>query len=482
VLSKGQVTPVISPRRTGAILALLVGCQFIIVLDVSVVNLALPSIQRSFHVPTGGLQGIITAYTVAFGGPLILGGRIADRLGRKRIFRVGLVGFGLMSLICSLSGSTLELVISRACQGLFAALLAPSALGLLTEIFSEGPARVHALSRFGAATMLGSMSGLIIGGTVVTLLGWRGIFFINVPIAIVMAAAAGPLIRGDEVGRPGWSLRSFLTEMDVGGAVLVTAGLSFFVLGLDIGSTRSWSDPWCLTYLSGAVALLVLFIWVEIRAKDPILNLDLFRIDTVRVGNILVLIFGLVGGASSLILAIYFQEVRHYSALVAGLALVPQGVTGYVVSRCTSRIFGWMGYRRAMVWSFSIGAVLVAAEGAFLSPGRSYLVFLPIFILLGGSQVISSIGATLGTSSGVRREELGIAGALRQTSFEIGFSVGVGLATSIAATWTHFLITNGSSSESALSGGYKVAVMSMAVFYVAGALMAGIGLRHHVGR
>ena len=189
--------------RRGAVLALLVGSQFIIILDVSIVNVALPSIQRSLHISGSGLQDVVTAYAVAFGGPLMLGGRLADLVGRRTMFRVALVGFGAFSLLCGFAPSGGALIVARGLQGLSASLLAPSGLGLLTATFSEGKARVRALSRFGVATMLGSLSGLVVGGVLITFVGWRSIFFVNGPIAVVMTVAAGRLLSRDGGRRQG---------------------------------------------------------------------------------------------------------------------------------------------------------------------------------------------------------------------------------------------------------------------------------------
>jgi EmrB/QacA subfamily drug resistance transporter len=455
-----------------------VGCQFVIILDVSIVNVALPSIQRSFHIPAGGLQDIVTAYAVAFGGPLIFGGRIADLIGRRTVFRAALVGFGLTSLLCGFATSTGILIAARALQGLSAAFLAPSALGLLTATFNEGADRVHALSRFGAATMLGALSGLVVGGTLVTIAGWRSVFFVNVPITIAMTVAAGRLLPPDRTRRRrGQSALSLLRTLDVAGAILVTAGLSSIVFALNLGSLDGWSSTGFISLSGLGVVLLGAFIVVELRSRRPLLRFELFKIDTVRAGNSLIFVFGLVGGASSLILGLYFQEVRHFTPLQAGLAMVPQGIIGYGVSRLSVRVFRRFGLRQALCASYAASAVFMFALSTLLSTTQTYLVLLPVFILIGASQVISTIGSTIATSLGVPSEELGLAGAMRQTSFQVGFSLGVAVFASLAATRTHQLVADGVSALSALDGGYRLVIAGLAIVNLLGSVIALVTLR-----
>jgi MFS family permease len=468
-----------TPHRA-ATLALLVGCQFVIILDVSIVNVALPSIQRSFHIPAGGLQDIVTAYAVAFGGPLIFGGRIADLIGRRTVFRTALVGFGLTSLLCGFATSTGILIAARALQGLSASFLAPSALGLLTAAFKEGTDRVHALSRFGAATMLGSLSGLVVGGTLVTIAGWRSVFFVNVPITIAMTIAAGRLLPADRAQRQrGLSVFSLLRRLDVAGAVLVTAGLSSVVFSLNLGSLDGWSSTGFISLFGLGAVLLGGFIAVELHSRRPLLRFELFKIDTVRAGNSLIFIFGLVGGASSLTLGLYFQEVRHFTPLQAGLAMVPQGIIGYGVSRLSVRVFRRFSLRRALGMSYTASAIFMLVMSSLLSTTQTYLVLLPLFLLLGASQVISTIGSTISTSLGVPNEDLGLAGAMRQTSFQVGFSLGVAVFASLAATRTHQLLADGVSALSALDGGYKLVIAGLAIVNLLGSVIALVALRNH---
>jgi MFS family permease len=402
-----------SPRRA-SVLALLVGCQFIIILDASIVNVALPSIQRSFHIPGGGLQDIVTAYAVAFGGPLIFAGRIADLVGRRTVFRIALVGFGLTSLLCGFATSTGVLIASRAVQGLSASFLAPSALGLLTATFKEGTDRVHALSRFGAATVLGSLSGLVIGGTLVTIAGWRSVFFVNVLITILMMVAAGRLLPVDRTRREGrLSMLALSRILDVTGAILVTASLSSIVFSLNLGSLDGWGSTDFLSLFGlGAVSLAGFFV-VELRSRRPLVRFELFKIETVRAGNSLIFIFGVVVGATGLTLGLYFQEVRHYTPLEAGLAMVPQGIISYGVSRLSVRLFTRLGLRRALCASYAVSAIVIFVMSTLLSTTQGYLVLLPCFLAIGGSQVISTIGATISTSLSVPSEDLGLAGAMR---------------------------------------------------------------------
>jgi MFS family permease len=471
------------PRQSAAILALLVGSQFIIILDVSIVNVALPSIQRTFHISGSGLQDVVTAYAVAFGGPLMLGGRLADLVGRRTMFRIALVGFGAFSLLCGFAPSGNMLIFARGLQGLSASLLAPSALGLLTSTFSEGAARIHALSRFGAATMLGSLSGLMVGGVLITFAGWRSIFFVNAPITIVMTIAAGRLLTSDRTRRgKRVPLVTLLKTLDLVGACLVTGGLSVVVFALNIGSARGWESTEFLLLIVLGCALLLAFVVTEGHTRQPLLRFKLMEIETVRSGVILIFIFGVVGGASGLTMNLFVQNVLHYTPLQAGLALVPQGIVGLIVSRFSVRVFTVCGLRWTLCISFATTAVVIAVLSALITRDQTYAVLFPCFVVLGGSQVISTIGATMSTSLGVPAEELGVAGAMRQTSFQVGFALGVAVFASLAVTRTHQLVADGLSMLNALDAGYRLTYRGIAIVSACGSIVALMGLRHQAPR
>lgn len=460
------------------VLALLVGAQFVIILDTSIVNVALPSIQRSFHVSEASLQTIVTAYAVAFGAPLILAGRLADIFGRRRMFRLALAGFGATSLLCGFAPSGGLLIGTRALQGLSASLLAPSALGLLVATFREGRERVHALSRFGAATMLGSLSGQVIGGLLVTLAGWRSVFFVNVPITATMAVLIKRAIPGDP--RPDRSAARWLgqlRDLDVVGAALATASLGTVVVACNIGASRGWNSEEFLVLVGLGVAFMVLFIVAELRVRRPLLRLGLLRIDTVRSGNALMVVFGMVAGAGGLTIGLYLQKVLLYTPLQAGLALVPQGVLGYGVSRLSTRLFPSLRLRWILCASYGVMAAALVVLSTLLSTDQRYFVLLPVLLVLSASQMISTIGATISTSLGVPKDEFGVAGALRQTSFQVGLALGVAAFASVAAFHTQDLVARGVDLLSALAAGYRWSIEGLAVVGLIGSLVALVGLR-----
>lgn len=437
----GQASAVGHPS---IVLALLVGAQFVIILDASIVNVALPTIQRSFHIQNASLQDVVTAYALAFGAPLILAGRLSDLFGRRRTFRLALLGFGATSLLCGFAPSAPILIGARALQGLSASLLAPSALALLVGTFWHERERVHALSRFGAATVLGSLSGLIIGGVLVTLAGWRSVFFVNAPITAAMVVLAGRVLSADgghDVGSVGRATR--LRQLDFGGAGLAVSGLVAIVLALNFGAVRGWSSAQFLLLIGLGLALATGFIAVELRVRDPLLRIGLFRIKTVRCGNMLIFVFGMLVGAGGLTTGLYLQKVLHYTALRAGLALVPQGIVSYVVSRVSSRLFTSLRHRWVLCVSYATIAITLAVLSTLMSTHQRYLVLLPCLVVLGGSQVVSTIGATISTSLGVPSNEVGVAGAIRQTSFQVGLALGVATFASLAAFRTNHLISQG---------------------------------------
>jgi MFS family permease len=466
-------------RRASVVLALLVGAQFVIILDASIVNVALPSIQRSFHIHNANLQNVVTAYAVAFGAPLILAGRLSDLFGRRRTFRVALVGFGATSLLCGFASSGPLLIGARALQGLSASLLAPSALALLVGTFWHERERVHALSRFGAATVLGSLSGLVVGGVLVTLAGWRSVFFVNAPITLTMVILAGRLLPPDDGHDVALtSRRARLRQLDFGGAVLAVASLSDIVLALNLGASRGWISTQFLVPMGIGLALALGFIAVELRVQDPLLRIGLLRIDTVRWGNVLIFMFGVLVGAGGLTMGLYLQKVLHYTPLKAGMALVPQGVVSYAFSRLSSRLFTSLRIRWVLCVSYGIVGITMGVLSTLMSTHQSYLVLLPLLVILGGSQVVSTVGATISTSLGVPINELGVAGAIRQTSFQVGLAIGVAVFASLAAFRTHGLIARGVAGVSALSSGYQLAFEGLAVVGLLGSAAALIGLRN----
>ena len=329
-------------RRWSA-LALIVTAQFMVILDVAIVNVALPSIKTDLGFSQTNLQWVISAYAIFFGGALLLGGRLADLFGRRRLFIAGLVLFATASLLCGLAWSEGSLIAFRAVQGLGGALLAPAALSLLMTSFAEGRDRNLALGIYGAASGSGAAAGVLLGGLLTSYLSWSWIFFINVPVGVAAVLLAPVLLRES---RPELGHRHF----DIAGAATVTGGLMLLVYALTRATTDGWSSDSTLALLAGSAALIGSFVVIESRSPWPLLPLRIFRSGTVSGANIAMAVVGAVAFSEFFLLTLYLQDVLHYSAVQSGVAFV--GFAGAVVivsNLAQGKIaFGDSGYREGL--------------------------------------------------------------------------------------------------------------------------------------
>jgi MFS family permease len=417
-----------------------------------------------------GVEGVITAYATAFGGALILGGRLADLLGRRRIFVAGLLAFGTASLACGAASSAVFLVVARVAQGASAALLAPAALALLFTTFAEGAERNRALGLFGAATAAGFVSGQILGGVLTDLAGWRSIFIINVPVALLAAALALRVVKADGV----------TTERrmpDVPGAILVTAAMALLVWAPTRGAERGWHSGAFLAPVLASLALLVGFLALEARRSDPLVRLSMLRSRWLAGTNAATLVTGALNGAVVLLCTLFLQRVLSYSPLRAGLAFVPTGVAGLVVGT---------RYAGPLITRFGVRAVLTIASlistAAIVGLSRlpsDYALLLPGLIVIGASFTTAAVATTASVSTGVASNEQGMAAALRQTAFQVGVALGVAVLLSIAASHTQTLLasTHPPGHAAALAAGYRLSLLLLAILSAVGGLMAFVTLR-----
>src|SRR5437588_461937 len=320
-------------QRRWSALALIVTAQFMVILDVAIVNVALPSIKTDLGFTETSLQWVVSAYAIIFGGALLLGGRLADILGRRRMFVAGLALFSISSLLCGFAWSSSSLVGFRALQGLGGALLAPAALSLLMTTFAEGRERNLALGIYGAASGSGAAAGVLLGGVLTSYFGWSWIFFVNVPVGAA-AIALAPLLLGES--RADLAHRHF----DVAGAVSVTSGLMLLVYGLTKATTDGWSSPVTIGLLSGAAALIAAFIAIESRSRSPLLPLRIFRLRALSAANATMAIVGAATFSEFFLLTLYLQDVLHYSAVQTGVAFVAFALTVVVTSNIPQVLFG----------------------------------------------------------------------------------------------------------------------------------------------
>jgi EmrB/QacA subfamily drug resistance transporter len=417
-----------SRDRRWLALAVIGIAQLMIILDASIVNIALPHAQHALHISDATRQWALTAYTLTFGGLLLLGGRIADYLGRKRTFLVGLFGFAAASALGGTAQSAAWLFGARAVQGVFAAVLAPAVLSLITTTFTEARERAKAFAVYGAISGTGGAIGLIAGGALTEYLSWRWTMFVNVPIALAVAAAAIPLVRESRAA----GNRHF----DVPGAVVATAGLALLVYGFTEASLHGWAAGSTLGLIGAAVALLVGFVAWEARAKNPMLPLRVI-LDRNRGGSYTAtLLATLAMFATFLFLGYYFQTVLHYSPLKAGVAFLPFPAGVIVSSTIASRTLPRFGPRVLASIGFTSAAVGMLWLTQ-LAPTSSYAVHVVpsmVLIALGMGHVFVPLAST--ALLGVPNHDAGAASALVNTMQQVGGSLGVAFLNTIATSAT----------------------------------------------
>jgi EmrB/QacA subfamily drug resistance transporter len=457
-----------SADRRWSALALIVTAQFMVILDVAIVNVALPSIKSDLDFSETSLQWVISAYAILFGGALLLGGRLADVLGRRRLFIAGLSLFAASSLLCGLAWSEASLIGFRALQGLGGALLAPAALSLLMTTFAEGRQRNLALGIYGAASGSGAAAGVLLGGLLTSYLSWSWIFFINVPVAVA-AIALTPVLLAES--RAGVGRRHF----DLPGAVSVTAGLMLLVYATTRAATSGWGDASTLALYAGAAALVLAFVVIELRSPAPLLPLRIFRLRTLAAANGAMAIIGAVAFSEFFVLTLYLQEVLDYSAMESGAAFAGFALSVVVASNVAQAVVGRFGVRPTLTAGLLASAVSVAWLTRLPIDGSYLRDLLPAFVLGGVGMGLSFVPVTIASLTGVDRSDAGVASGLINTSRQIGGAIGLAVASAVAATATnHYAESNsvGTSSTLALDHGYQTALYVLTGLLLLGALVA----------
>src|SRR5438309_1216221 len=364
---------VATERRKWLALALLSAVQFMVVLDIAIVNVALPSIKSDLGFTQENLQWVISAYAIIFGGALLLGGRLADLLGRRRLFIAGLTLFAISSLLCGLAWSEGSLIAFRGLQGLGGALLAPAALSLLMTTFAEGRERNLALGIYGAASGSGAAVGVLLGGLLTSYLSWSWIFFINVPVAVAAIALTPVLLRES---RADVAHRHF----DFPGAISVTSGLMLLVYATSRAAIHGWGAPATLALFAGAAALILAFVAIELRSPSPLLPLRIFRNRTLTGANVAMAIVGGVAFSEFFLLTLYLQNVLHYSAVESGLAFVGFALTVVVISNVAQWVTGRFGVRPTLTTGLLISAVSVGLLTRLPVHGAYFWDLFPAFV------------------------------------------------------------------------------------------------------
>jgi EmrB/QacA subfamily drug resistance transporter len=445
--------------------------QFMVILDVSIVNVALPSIRNGLHFSSTGLQWVVNAYTLTFAGFLMLGGRSADLLGRRRVFLVGTGAFALMSLACAVAGSRGPLLGARALQGLAGAVVSPATLSIITTSFAEGAERNRGLGAWAAMGGLGASSGALLGGLLTQSLGWPAIFAVNVPLGIVVIVLGLRVI-------PATARRDGPRHFDLTGALLVTAGLISVTYGIVRTDALGWGSTGVLLPLALGLLLLASFVFVEARvAKWPLVPLSIFRLAQLRAANLVIVLLYAGLFAMFFFVTLYLQEVLHQDALEAGLSFLPVTLSVFTASSLAPRLIERFGLRIVLT-----AGMLCAAGGLTLltgiTPGGTYFRnVLPGGVLSGLGMGLSLVSGTIAAMRGVPGEESGLASGLLNTSRLIGGALGLAVLSTIAATHTRGELALSVPGLRALTDGFQLALTVGAVTALCGALVATLLLR-----
>jgi EmrB/QacA subfamily drug resistance transporter len=458
-------------RRRWWALAVIVAAQFMVVLDVAIVNVALPSIRTDLHFSQESLQWVITAYSLLFGGVLLLGGRLADVLGRRRLFMAGLALFTISSLLDGLAWSEGSLIAFRSLQGLGAALLSPAALSILTTTFREGRERNLALGIWGAASGSGGAAGVLLGGALTSSLSWSWIFFINVPVGALVIAVTPWLLRES---RAGLSHRTF----DFAGAASITGGLMLLVYAMTRATQHGWGTGETIGLLGGSAALILAFFAIELRSKAPLLPLRIFRLRTLTASNLSGLLMGGAIFSQFFLLTLYMQEVLHYSALKTGVAYIGLTLTIIAFSAVAQSLTTRLGVRRVLPVGLALSTVALVLFARLPVDGHYWADLFPAFIISGLGLALAFVPMSIGALTGVSAEDAGVASGLINTNQQIGGAIGVAAATTIATTFTsHYVDAHASASAfsgAALTHGFEIAFYVLAGIAAAGAVLAAV--------
>jgi EmrB/QacA subfamily drug resistance transporter len=465
-----------APDRRWIALAVLVAAQFMVVLDVAIVNVALPSIKTDLHFTQSSLQWVITAYALMFGGFLLLGGRMADLLGRRRLFIAGITLFTVSSLLAGFAWSESSLIAFRATQGLGGALLAPAALSILTTMFAEGRERNIALGVWGAVSGSGAAAGVLLGGLLTSWLAWSWIFFINVPVGIAVVALSPFLIRES---RADLDHRNF----DVSGAVTVTGGLMLLVYAMTRATTIGWGTTETIGLLVGSAALIVAFVVIELRSKAPLLPMRIFRLRTLTGANVTAFLIGSSLFSQFFLGTLYMQQVLHYSAIETGVAYLPLTLTIIALAGVSQNLVTRVGVRRVMPAGIALAAVGLVLLTQLPADGHYFFDLFPAFLVSAVGLAFTFIPMTIAALMGVEHADAGVASGLLNTSQQIGGAIGLAAASTIATTFTtRYVDAHPGASPlgaAALTHGFDVAFYALAGVAALAAVLGAVLIESH---
>lgn len=409
------------------LLALLALAQFMVVLDVAIVNVALPSINRELHFAAGGLQWVVTAYTLTFGGFLLLGGRAADLYGRRKLFIGAVAAFAAASLVCGLAQSDTMLIITRAVQGLAGAIMSPAALSIVISEFEEGRERNIAFGVWAAVAAGGAAAGVLLGGILTQYLGWRWNFFVNVPVGIIVVLAALRLLPhhiGEENKK---------SELDLPGAASATAGLIAVVYGLSKAPNDGWGSWGVWGFIISGIVLLAIFVWNERRAKHPLMPIEIFRIRNLAGANFAFLVIACTLFSMFFFMTLYVQNVLHYSPVKTGVSFLPVTFTVAIMSGIVSNLVGKIGYKPPLnLGPVVIGIGLLVIEHTMKVGGNYWHNVFPGLVTFACGMGLTFVSGTLAATSGVPKHFSGLASGILNTSQQVGGAIGLAILSAVA--------------------------------------------------
>jgi EmrB/QacA subfamily drug resistance transporter len=454
-------------------LALYVLClgDLMIVLDTTIVNVALPSIAEDLGFTQTSLAWVVNAYLLTFGGFLLLGGRLGDLFGHRRLFLLGIALFTLASLGCGLATSQEFLVGARAVQGLGGAVVSAVALSLIMILFTEPADRAKAMGVFGFVLSGGGTAGVLLGGILTDVLSWHWIFLVNIPIGVAVVVLSRMLLPADRG-------TAAAGRLDVAGAITVTGSLMLAVYAIVNGNEEGWTSAQTLGLLAAAAVLIVLFLVIEARVQSPLVPLRLFRLRNVATANVVGMLMAAGMFAAFFLSALYLQQVLGYSPLEVGLAYLPSTIVwGAVSLGLSDKLVMRFGVKKPQVFGMLLMAVGVLVFARAPVDGNYFVDVLPCMLLQGLGAGIAFNPLLLAAMSDVAPKESGLASGVVNTSFMMGGALGLAVLASLAASRTDSLLASGESSVAALNGGYHAAFLAGAVFAVVAAVTSAVFLR-----
>ncbi len=449
-----------------AVLAVVAVAQFMVILDASIVNVALPTIKRDVGISEDSLSWILNAYTLMFGGFLLLGGRLADRLGRRRLFMAGIAVFSCASLLCGVSQSDGELFVARGLQGLGGAMVSPAALSIILTTFAEGKERNRALSVWGAVAGAGGAVGLLLGGIIVQALGWRWVFFVNVPIGLAvlgMAPRIVPETRAEGVAKGGY---------DVEGAAAITLGTMALVFTLINANSWGWTSGRTIAGFVVSAVLIAAFVVIERRHEDPLVPLRIFSNRSLSAADATLFVMAAALFVIFFFLTLYLQEVLGFSAFETGVAYLPLSLTIIVASAVASRLVDRVTPKPVLVAGLLIttgGFVLLATVSGHSDYASRVL---PAMIILGVGPGMAFVAVMIAGTHGVAPKDCGLASGLLNTTQQVGGALGLAILSGVATSRTTSALHSGLALPTALTQGYKVAFVLAGALCAVGAVLA----------